>query len=172
LLRVLRLNCLTAAYSELWRDLFDEVSFADEDWAVPGSGLAPLGAGLTATWAPDSALRSEYARRLALVEIDALVAVMLGMSAEELVAVLRSRYPIVTERESRMWFDAEGRRIAGNANAFGQGQTKEQYLHLLAHLAEPEQNPLPHGYTGPVRRPDREAEYRVAHARFVKRVRA
>jgi hypothetical protein len=64
------------------------------------------------------------------------------------------------------WFDATGRKIAGNWNTFGTGQTKEHWEQFQAYLENPAKNPLPDGYTPPFYKADRIAEYRQAHAAF------
>jgi hypothetical protein len=115
-------------------------------------------------------MRAERERRAALVEIDALVALWLGIDVSELVAILRSRYPILSDREDQMWFDAAGRRIAADPYAFGLGQTKEHFQQLMAHLDDPETLPPPQGYKPPFYKADRENEYRQAHAVFSKRL--
>ncbi|MFD8531478.1 Eco57I restriction-modification methylase domain-containing protein [Streptosporangium canum] len=186
LLRTLRLNCLTEAYAELWTELFPDGwlddgapgergtevgGLAGEGWAVDWQGLPPLDAGIGPSWTAATPLRTERERRAALVEIDALVAVWLGISAEQLVAVYRSRFPVLADRENEIWFDSQGRKIAENYNTFGYGQTKEHYQQLMAHL-DPEINgPVPDGYTAPFYKADREAEYRQAHAVFSERLR-
>ncbi|MGI5324454.1 Eco57I restriction-modification methylase domain-containing protein [Actinomadura nitritigenes] len=173
LLRTLRLNCLTNAYSGLWAELYRH-SWKDETWVVDWPGLAELNepAVLTSEWNYHTPLRTERARRAALVELDALVALWLGMTAEQLVAIYRSRYPVLSDYEAQIWFDANGRKIAGNHNIFGYGQTKEHFKQLQDHL-DPEINgPVPAGYTAPFYKADREAEYRQAHAVFAERLRA
>ncbi|MFD6636276.1 class I SAM-dependent DNA methyltransferase [Micromonospora chalcea] len=168
LLRTLRLNCLTRAYRDLWVRLFDP-QFMEDEWAVNWPHLQDLG-GVAQEWEHSTPLRSEHERRAALAEIDALVAVWLGIEVEELVAVLRSRYPILIDREDQMWFDARGRRVAADPYAFGYGQTKKDHEQLIAHLENPEQNPPPEGYAAPYYKVDREHEYRQAHAVFSKRL--
>ncbi|MBE1532604.1 Eco57I restriction-modification methylase domain-containing protein [Actinomadura algeriensis] len=173
LLRTLRLNCLTNAYADLWAELYDS-AWTDEAWAVEWPGLAGLNDSsvLTPTWNFDTPLRTERARRAALVELDAMVALWLGMTAEQLVAIYRSRYPVLSDYEAQIWFDANGRKIAGNHNTFGYGQTKEHFKQLQEHL-DPEINgPVPDGYTAPFYKADRENEYRQAHAVFAERLRA
>ncbi|MGC5307677.1 class I SAM-dependent DNA methyltransferase [Micromonospora zamorensis] len=168
LLRTLRLNCLTNAYGDLWSELY-ESGWKNEEWLIGWPDIAPLSA-VDRTWRYSTPLRKERERRAALLEIDALVAVCLGISVEELVAILRSRYPILTDREDRMWFDSAQRRIAGDPYSYGFGQAKEHYDQLLAHLEDPEQNSVPEGYTAPFHKADRENEYRQAHAEFSKRL--
>ncbi|MFD3733276.1 class I SAM-dependent DNA methyltransferase [Streptomyces sp. NPDC058632] len=170
LLRTLRLNCLTSAYAPLWSELYRPTWPGYEDWACPWPGVGPLAGHITPEWEPDTPLRTEYERRAALVELDSLVAVWLGISADELVAIYLSRFPQLVGYEGEMQFDAEGRRLAANYNAYGHGQTKQEYLNLLAHLEDPEGTPSPDGYQAPFYKADREAEMRAAHAYFQARL--
>ncbi|MFG3159805.1 Eco57I restriction-modification methylase domain-containing protein [Streptomyces sp. NPDC048232] len=171
LLRTLRLNALTTHYSPLWTELFDPRWAGYEDWANPHwPHLKPLGAGLKPTWEYGTPLRTEYERRAALVELDALVAVWLGITADQLVAIFKSRYPQLYDYESATYFDANGRKIAADFNTYGHRQTKQDYLALLAHLEDPEHTPPPEGYEAPFYKADREAEMRAAHAHFQARL--
>ncbi|WP_217166971.1 hypothetical protein [Streptomyces sp. AC512_CC834] len=169
LLRTLRLNCLTEVFSELWSSLYDPTWFTHEPWALPWPGLHPLH-DVTPDWRPDTPLRTERARRAALVEIDALVAVWLGMDAEALIAAYRGRFPVLQKYEAVTWFDAEGWKLAGNARTIGQRQTKETWGQFQAYLADPDNTPAPDGYTAPFHKADRETEMRAAHAYFQKRL--
>lgn len=171
MLRTLRLNCLTNHYSPLWEDLFHPTWPGYEEWANPEwLSLPPLAANLTPAWQYGTPLRTEYERRAALVELDALVSVWLGITADQLVAIFKSRYPILSDYESETYFDANGRKIARNHNTHGHGQTKEDYLTLLDHLASPATTPPPAGYTAPFYKADRETEMRAAHAHFQARL--
>ncbi|RAO47801.1 hypothetical protein GAR06_01796 [Micromonospora saelicesensis] len=168
LLRTLRLNCLTSAYDGLWRELFHP-NFRSDEWAVECAGLGSLG-DVREVWEPGTPLRTERERRAALVEIDALVAVWLGIRVEQLIAILRARYPILTEREEEMWFDGAGRKIAADPYTFGYGQKKSHYEKLMAHLEDPRRSPTPEGYAPPFYKADREAEYRKVHGVFSERL--
>ncbi|MDX3838185.1 Eco57I restriction-modification methylase domain-containing protein [Streptomyces europaeiscabiei] len=171
LLRTLRLNTLTNHYAPLWTELFDPRWAGYEDWANPHwPHLKPLAAGLKPTWAYSTPLRTEHERRAALVELDALVAVWLGITADQLAAIFKSRYPQLYDYESATYFDANGRKIAGDFNTYGHGQTKQDYLDLVAHLEDPERTPPPEGYQAPFYKADREAEMRAAHAHFQARL--
>ncbi|MEV6368158.1 class I SAM-dependent DNA methyltransferase [Micromonospora musae] len=167
-LRTLRLNCLTADYLPLWRKVHCE-GFEREEWALQWPGVRNL-AVVGAEWTADVPLRSEFERRAALLEIDAIVSIWLGLDAEQLVNIYRSRYSIMSEYESGAWYDLRGRKIAGNHNSFGYGQEKKHYEQLVAHLNNPERNPMPDGYSAPVYKSDRENEFRQAHAVFSKRL--
>ncbi|MFV2197730.1 Eco57I restriction-modification methylase domain-containing protein [Nocardiopsis sp. LOL_012] len=164
LVRAMRLNSLTSAYAPLWSELYDG-SWNEQKWAVGWEGIAPLQK-VTPEWEHASPLRGERERRAALVELDALVSVWIGMTADQLVAIYRARYPVLTEREAKLWFDADGRRIAENSYAFGFGQTKEHFLQLQKYLETNDPADIPEGYTAPFYKADREREYREAHAYF------
>jgi hypothetical protein len=183
LLRTLRLNCLTTAYAPLWQKLFDPTWSAYEPWAVQWTGLEPLEA-VAPTWERSTPLRSERARRSALVEIDALVAVWLGMDSDALIAAYRGRFPVLQKYEAASWFDAEGSKLASNARTYGQRQTKETWKQFEAYMADPAfkahqadpannpapEAPVPDGYTAPFYKAERETEMREAHAYFKKRL--
>lgn len=169
LVRTLRMNCLTGAFSELWADLFDR-RWSSECWAYAWPAAAASLGSVSPEWSARIPLRTDLERRAALVEIDALVAAWLGIEVDELIAIFRSRYPIMADYEDGMWFDARGRRISRVHHAYGFGQKKSHYVQLMAYLEDPERNPLPEGYVAPFYKADRENEYRQAHAVFSKRL--
>ncbi|MFJ8078172.1 class I SAM-dependent DNA methyltransferase [Streptomyces sp. NPDC096176] len=170
LLRTLRLNALTTHYAPLWAELFDLRWDGYEDWANPHwPHLKPLASDIKPMWEYSTPLRTEHERRAALVELDALVSVWLGITADQLVAIFRSRFPQLYDYEMATYFDVNGRKIAADFNTYGHGQTKQDYLDLLAHLENPT-TPPPDGYTAPFYKADREAEMRAAHAHFQTRL--
>ncbi|MEU6976810.1 class I SAM-dependent DNA methyltransferase [Streptomyces sp. NPDC046371] len=166
LLRTLRLNCLTNAYTPLWEELFHPTWPGYEGWGHTWPNITPLAEHLSGDWGYDTPLRTEYERRAALVELDSLVSVWLGITPDQLIAIYKSRYPILSSYESEMFFDANGRKIARNHNTYGYGQTKETYPALLDHLDNPATVPPPDGYIAPFYKADRETEMRAAHAHF------
>ncbi|MFM9591212.1 class I SAM-dependent DNA methyltransferase [Streptomyces scabiei] len=171
LLRTLRLNSVTNAYANMWEDLFHRAWPRCEDWAYEAwVNIKPLARHLKPHWHYDTPLRTEHERRAALVELDAIVSVWLGITADQLIAIYKSRYPILSDYEAEMYFDANGRKVARNHNTHGHGQTKETYPALLAHLESPDTNPPPEGYDPPFYKANREAEMRGAHAHFQARL--
>jgi hypothetical protein len=170
LLRTLRLNALTTAYADLWAELYDPEWPGYEPWAIEWPHMKTELHKVTPTWQRDTPLRTEYARRAALVEIDALVAVWLGIDADTLIAMYRARFPVMQDFDRVTWFDAEGRKIAGDRHTYGFDQTKDHWTQFEAYLKDPEAAPVPDGYTAPFYKADREREMREAHAYFSKRL--
>jgi hypothetical protein len=112
ILRTLRLNCLTDAYSDIWRDCYSP-SFLDDTWAggFDHDRRVPLG-GVGPHWHGNIPLRIAADRRQALVEIDALVALMLGLTAEELCAIYRTQFAVLYGYDNNMYYyDINGRLV-------------------------------------------------------------
>ncbi|WP_030542889.1 hypothetical protein [Streptomyces albus] len=184
LLRTLRLNCLTDAYSDIWEELFDAAWAVHEPWARVWPLMTTQLHEVGPNWCRNTPLRTEYARRSALVEIDALVAVWLGVSADALATMFNSRLPIMRGFDEVTWFDAAERKIAGDRYTYGHGQTKDHWKQFEAYMADPAfaahqadpvnnpapATPAPDGYTAPFYKADRETEMREAHAYFQQRL--
>jgi hypothetical protein len=167
LLRTLRLNCLTAEYAPLWEELYDP-SWQSDTWTDPNSTRPPLG-NIGPKWTMDIPLRTDYDRRMALVEIDALAALMLGLTAEQLCAMYRTQFSVLRKYEYAMFFDAAGRKYAKHHQTAGVRQQKGDYESILAYLEDPT-TPLRPGIAAPFSKPDREAEITHAYNTFQSRL--
>lgn len=169
LLRTLRLNCLTTAYAPLWSELYED-AWQHDTWAVDWPGLALLSE-VGPNWTYDTPLRNEMARRAALVELDALVAVWLGLDADSLIQMYRARFPVLSRFEASIWFDADGNKLAGIHRTHGQYQKKGDFERLEEHVLWPEKHSPPEGFRPPFVKADREGEMRQAHQVFTERLR-
>ncbi len=182
-LRSLRLNCLTADYAPLWEELYDS-AWQQDRWADPEFHRLTL-ADIGPEWTMATPLRRDFERRLALVELDALAALMLGLTAEQLCAMYRTQFAVLRKYEHRMVFDAEGRKICGYHQSAGyrqaelQDQAKDgdlppEWKNLWKLYEQYEADPstvdwLGH-YAAPFTRPDREKEMTRAYEEFQRRL--
>lgn len=112
-LRALRLNCVVAEYSSLWTQLHDS-RWQDDSWVPDQTATrhheSALGA-VSRTWTRQTPFRTATDRRRALIEIDAIVAVMLDITADELLTIYRTQFPVLQRYEREARYDANGRQL-------------------------------------------------------------
>ena len=111
-LRVLRLNCVTLAYADLWREALDGATL-DDAWTggIEYAGRPRLD-GVTLDWTSEAPLRRASDRRQALFEIDALVAVSLELPVSQLCTIYRTQFPVLYGYDRNSYvYDANGRLV-------------------------------------------------------------
>ncbi len=165
--RALRLNCLTTHYAALWNSCLPELLLASAkpDPRVAGWEQAPR------RWSWDAPLRSPYARRQALVELDALAALSLGMTLDELLLLYRVQFPVLQQNEAETFYDRRGKIVfTVNRGLAGVGVTRTRW-NQIRYAVEGE--PLPGwaedaggSFVPPFDRCDREADMAEAYAYF------
>ncbi len=104
--RTLLLNCLNKYYAPLWEESWQD-AFAEEQWSVNDGRLKPFSS-LTKEWSWHTPLRNYYERRMALVEIDVITAMALGLTLEELILMYNIQFPVLQQNEDDTWYDTRG----------------------------------------------------------------
>ena len=183
-LRALILNCLTYHYADLWHKCFDKF-FTDDNWSKSDPRLSNTRfSTLTSEWTWDTPLRTDYERRQALVEIDVLTAMALGMTLEQLKTIYRIQFPVLQSYEADTWYDANGRiTFTNNRSLVGVGFDRKEFeLNMKDAPAGKKfyrtimDDTMPGGpvertieYVAPFDRCDREQDYETAWKFFEKK---
>ncbi|MFK7946622.1 MAG: type II restriction endonuclease subunit M, partial [Saprospiraceae bacterium] len=105
-IRTLLLNCLTRPYADLWERHY-AAAFAADNWSIADERLKRFDT-LTEKWTWDIPLRNYFERRQALIEIDVLSAMALGLSLEELKLIYEVQFPVLQQNEADTWYDTKG----------------------------------------------------------------
>jgi hypothetical protein len=182
-LRSLTLNCLTTHYSELWEECWDEI-FKSDRWAKNDPRLDNNKfANLTPKWQRNCALRTDYERRQALVEIDVLAAMALGLTLEELCTIYRIQFPVLRQNENDTWYDQNGRIVFTCSKGLpGVGFSRPEWNDIKDMQSGTVSrtimdDTMPGGpkertitYIAPFDKCDREKDYATAWAEFEKRL--
>ena len=140
--RFLRLNCLTEAYAPLWEEVVGE------------------------PWGVDTPLRKDEERRAAQVEIDAIVALSLGVTADELCMIYRTQFPVMRRYDQEDRFDANGRKVPKEIVKADANLKDGAELSVADRTWTHPQSGVEYVYEYPFRQLDREADMREAYARF------
>jgi hypothetical protein len=173
--RTLLLNCLTNHYADLWEECWRD-EYAKEQWSITDSRLKPFN-GLERKWSWNTPLRNYFERRQALVEIDVIAAMALGLSLKDLELIYRIQFPVLQQNENDTWYDTKGnivftcsRGLTGVGvdrpvwNTIRDMKPGETYVHTI------EKSELYKGqqvtYYAPFTRCDRIEDYRRAWAHF------
>ena len=180
----LLLNCLTKRYGELWRKCFDPLR-SDSYWSKSDPRLSNTRfSTLTSEWTWDTPLRTDYERRQALVEIDVLTAMAMGMTLEQLKTIYRIQFPVLQSYEADTWYDANGRiTFTNNRSLVGVGFDRKEFeLNMKDAPAGKKfyrtimDDTMPGGpvertieYVAPFDRCDREQDYETAWKFFEKK---
>ena len=193
--RTLLLNCLTVHYSDLWHEMWD-AAYKQETWSIADPRLKPFDQ-LHEDWAWDIPLRNYFERRQALVEIDVIAAMALGLTLEDLEMIYTIQFPVLQQNEADTWYDQKGNIVftcSKGLTGVGLDRKRNAKTGMLGwedirgeqtdentyagtspthtHTIDPQKSELYGGeqenYYAPYTRCDRIADYRRAWAHFEK----
>ena len=176
--RILRLNSVNKYYSELWENCWTE-KMSHETWSIDDERLSPFS--LEEKWEYSSALRNSFERRMALVEIDVLCAMALGLSLDDIELMYNIQFPVLSDYEDNTWYDMNGTVVFTNSKGLiGVGVEKNTWESIrdqkegetYTHTIDPAKSELYGGqqvtYYAPYTKCDRIEDYRRAWAHFEK----
>jgi type I restriction-modification system DNA methylase subunit len=103
--RSLVLNCLTSNYSDLWKKTKPVINSLA--WSKNDERLQKIN--FNEEYSFSSSIRNDLSRRQALVELDVLVSLSLGMTLEQLVTAYEMQFPVLQMYENDTWYDQTGR---------------------------------------------------------------
>lgn len=181
--RSLSLNCLTNHFADLWQDCWKD-TFNEDCWTKNDTRLNNnYFKKLSKKWQQNCALRTHFERRQALVEIDVLIAMALGMTLEELKTIFRVQFPVLYQFEQDTWYDMKGRIVfTSNVQGLkGVGFSRTEWDEIKDMKTgtverEIEDDTMPGGavkrtivYHVPFDRCDREKDYEIAWKEFERR---
>jgi methylase of polypeptide subunit release factors len=167
-LRSLRLNCLSDAFAELWLRSY-RMEFVKDEWVGGYARRNRHGLGEVAPkWSRNSPLRIAEDRRQALLEIDTLVALMLGVSAEQLCTIYRTQFAVLYGYDHNSYvYDENGRLVPNEVLSVWR---KQGDAITAAERTATNQAGNTYTYELPFRLLDREADMRQAYAEFERRL--
>ena len=131
---------------------------------------APSSGAVGPEWTASTPLRIAEDRRQALVEIDALVALMLGVTADQLCTIYRTQFAVLYGYDHNTYvYDANGRLVPNEVLSVWR---KKGDKITGAERTATNQSGHTYIYELPFRLLDREADMRTAYAEFERRLAA
>lgn len=133
---------MTFAYAELWEKITGE------------------------KWTTNIPVRNAKERFHAQNEIDALVALSLGITVDELCMIYRAQFPVMRRYDQENHFDALGRKISKEILKKHQQAGQEESLTAIERTWEHQQSGVSYTFEYPFSTLNREADLRRAFKEF------
>ena len=173
ILRALRLNCLTDAYADLWAECWDE-SFVTDAPILERYDERQI----SPEWTADTPLRRAEDRRNAQAEIDVMVAMMLGVSIDDLCTIYRTQFAVLYDYDhgrgqGAYVYDANGRQLptpVRQAWEKRQRPTSNEDMPLSERSHTHPGSGVAYVYDLPFRIRDRESDFRRIHTALTEEI--
>jgi hypothetical protein len=193
--RFLSLSCVVQAYAATWNlmsesGLLGPIYFTRLEARLRPPAFSP-------TWVRSVALRTDYVRRQAIVELDTLASIALGLTEEEPITIYRVQFPVLRQYERDNLYDQVGRFVPkgvlelasrhsidihqplslpsfrGPAEVVGEVETPGLGVTGGIVWEDPKMEPrMKRVYPPPFTKCDREADMRQAYRAFQERIRS
>lgn len=125
--RGILLNCLTVNYSKIYKEAVNNLRNV-VGWSKTDRRLTDNLSQLTSEWNFNVPFRSDFERRMALVEVDILTAMALRMTLDQLINIYRLQFPVSQQYEADTWYDTNGRIVFTiNRSLGGVGFTRAEW---------------------------------------------
>ena len=114
-IRYLMLCAQGPGYEQLWKKCWKE-DYKNENWSKNDNRLDNSKfSQLSEVLSDNILLKTDYERRQALVEIDVLIAMELGLTLEQLISIYKLQFPVLQSNENDTWYDVNGRIVFTNS---------------------------------------------------------
>ncbi len=178
------LNCLNARYKSIWKQEYKQ-SYSTDVWAKNDKRLNNNKfSTLTEEWNWNTPLRNDFERRQALIEIDVLTAMALGVTLKQLKTIYQIQFPVLQSYEADTWYDANGRIVfTNNRSLAGIGVDRKIWENVVRNFRDGQiycytvsDDTMPGGpvertieYVAPFTRCEREKDYETTWKFFEKK---
>lgn len=179
--RSLLLNCLTKNYRALWNRAFKPeyktITWTKQDTRLKNQKFSEL----QDDWNQTLPFKTDFERRQALIELDVLTAMSLGISLKQLKTIYQIQFPVLQQYESDTWYDANGRIVFTSSRSMvGVGYDRKTWEYEVKDAPAGKKfyrniidDTMPGGpvertikYVAPFDLSDREKDYEIAWAFF------
>ena len=127
-IRYLMLCSLGIGYSDFWKEMWC-LDYKEERWSKTDSRLNNNKyIQLSDNLSQNQLLVTDYERRQALLEIDVLIAMEMGITLNQLLTVYKLQFPVLQTNEADTWYDANGRIVfTNNRSLTGVGYSRSEW---------------------------------------------
>ena len=113
LARVLALNAIGPEFRHLWKAVWSP-KFTKNEWSKNDVRLPKDFFSTSEDWKPEYIATNDYMRRQLFVELDVCIAMLIGLSLQDLISIYSLQFPVMQQYEMDTWYDATGKIVFTN----------------------------------------------------------